>query len=405
MDATRYKNIIYSAVKVTAKMELSRYLPFVNKWVNPLQNAYFFKLKEKSPRLSFGLSIFTALFGILILLMFPYLVLTLPTELYETVVKAKELKDWIDALILLTLIGLGGAFSWAIYKIKFSIPTGLDITEEKFPHLIKLIEELRNDFGKPRIDRIIMRDKYEIRVIKTPRTHMPFLNSSTLIIGLPVLLTMSPLYFRALLARRIGQLSTQHTPVTTRLYFLNDIWAQFNTSCKHAKNGFTKVLSYFFQIYSPLYQTVTLPLLQDEELEADSYGMDLINDRDMVECLVYEEVVTQFLKNKFWPKIYHMAKRSTTPEFMPYSQMTKVIKAGITDTEISETIQAALKVDINHPAPEPSLPKRLNHLGHAKPLPPKRLSKTAADYYLGSSLGKIIQLFDKRWVSKLKGKL
>ncbi len=386
-------------------MDISQYLPFMNKWVNPLQNAYFFQLKEKSPRISFGLSIFIAITGILFLLMFPYLFLALPSALYDTVVHATELKDWIDAVIQLVLIGLGGAFSWSIYKLKFSLPTGLDVTKEKFPHLYKLIEELQDDFGKPRIDRIIIRDKYEIRVVKTPRSKMPFLNTRTLIIGLPVLQTMPPLYFRALLARRIGQLSTQHTPVTTRLYFLNDIWAQFKTSSRQSKNGFTKMLSYFFQLYSPLYQTLLMPLLQEEELEADSYGMDLVNDRDMVECLVYEEVVTQFLKNKFWPKIYHMAKRSKIPEFMPYSQMTKVIKAGITDDEISEAIQAALKIDMNNPAPIPALTKRLNHLGHSKPLPPKRLSKTAAEYYLGSSLGKIIQLFDKRWLSKIKGKL
>ena len=386
-------------------MEISRYLPFLNKWVNPLKDAYFFRIKEKYPRLSFSISVSVALFGILFLLMFPFLLLTLPSELYDTVIHAKELKDWIDAVILLTLIGLSGAFIWAIYKLKFSLPTGLDVTAEKFPHLFKLIEELRDEFGKPGIDRIILRDKYDIRVIKTPRSGMPFLNTRTLIIGLPVLQTMSPLYFRALLARRIGQLSTQHTPVTTRLYFLNDIWQQFNKSCKHSKNVFTKVLSYFFQLYSPLYQKLLMPLLQEEELEADSYGMDLINDRDMVECLVYEEVVTHFLHRKFWPKIYHLAKRSKTPEFLPYSQITKVIKAGITDDEISETIQAALKLEVNHPAPMPSLMGRLNHLGHSKPLPPKRLSKTAAEYYLGSSLGKIIELFDKRWLSKIQKKM
>ena len=233
---------------------------------------------------------------------------------------------------------------------------------------------------------------------------MPFLNSRTLIIGLPVLLTMSPLYFRALLARRIGQLSTKHTPVSTRLYFLNDIWLQFKDSCKQSKNKFAQILGYFFQVYSPAYQTILMPLLQGEELEADSYGMDLINDNDMNECLVYEEVVTQFLKNKFWPKIYHLAKRSKTPEFMPYSQMTKVVKAGITDCEISETIQTALKLDINHPSPFPSLKKRLNHLGHASPRPPKRLAKTAAEYFLGNSQEKIIQLFDKRWLKTLQAK-
>ena len=386
-------------------MGISQFIPFKNKWVNPLQGAYFFKIKENHPKFSFSLSAIIAMIGILFLLLFPALFLFLPSELYETVTHAKELKDWIDAGIQLLIIILSGAFSWSIYKLKFSLPTGLDVTKEKSPHLLKLIEELQEEFGNPKIDRIIIRDKYEIRVIKTPRTHMPFLNTRTLIIGLPVLQTMSPLYFRALLARRIGQLSTQHTPVTTRLYFLNDIWAQFKISSTKSKNIFAKILGYFFRFYSYLYQKVLSPLLQEEELEADRYGMDLVNDRDMVECVVYEEVVTQFLNNKFWPKINHMAKRSKTPEYMPYSQMTKVVKAGITDSEISETIQKALKLDVNHPAPMPSLIARLNHLGHAKPLPPKRLSKTAAEYYLGSSLGKIIQLFDKRWVTKTKAKL
>lgn len=386
-------------------MELTRMWPFTSKWVTTLQNTYFFKLKEKFPRLSFSVSLSIAIFGILFLLMFPYLLFTLPFGLYEIVIQTKELKDWIDAALLLTVIILSGGFSWAIYKLKFSVPTGLDVTAEKFPHLFKLIEESREEFGKPKIDRIILRDKYDLRVIKTPRSGMPFLNTRTLVIGLPVLQTMSPLYFRALLARRIGQLSTEHTPISTRLYFLNDIWMQFNLSCKHSKNVFTKTLGYFFKMYSPLYLALLKPLLQEEELEADRYGMDLINDRDMVECLVYEEVVTSFLNNKFWPKIYHLAKRSKIPEFLPYSQMTKVVKAGITDDEISETIQAALKLDINNPDPMPSLMSRLHHLGHAKPLPPKRLNKTAADYYLGKSLGKIIEVFDKRWLTNLKTKL
>ena len=386
-------------------MDVTRYIPFMNKWVNPIQDSFFFKLNEKFPRFSFSISIFIALFGIFFLLMFPYLLLSVPAELYETVTHAKELKDWIDAIIQIVLIGLGGIFSWTILRLKFTKPTGLDVTLEKFPHLYKLIDELRTEFGNPKIENIIIREIYDIQVIKTPKKHMPFLNTRTLIIGLPVLLTMPPLYFRALLARRIGQLSTEHTPVTTRLYFLNDIWMQFNKSCKRSKDIFSKILGFYFQLYSSLYQTLLMPLLQAEELEADSYGMDLINDRDMVECLVYEEVVTQFLQNKFWPKIYHMAKRTKTPEYMPYSQLTKVIRAGITDDEISETIQNALKLGVDHPAPMPSLLKRLNHLGHAKPLPPKRLTKTAAEHYLGSSLEKIVQLFDKRWVSKVKAKL
>lgn len=385
-------------------MDIFRYLPFIKKSKRPAKTSFIFKINEKLPRFSFSLSIFTALIGFVFLLTFPLLLLILPFELYDTVINAKEQNDWINAAIQLTLIVIGGTFSWAIFKLQFPLPTGLEITKEKFPRFVNFIEELRDEFAKPKIDRIIISEKYELHVIKTPKSGMPFIQTNTLIIGLPVLQTMSPLYFRALLARRIGQLSTKHTPATTRLYFSNDFWTQFSTSCKNSKNHFAKALGYFFKLYSPVYKKILMPLLQEEELEADRYGLDLINDNDMNECLVYEEVVTRFLKNKFWPKIYHMAKRSKTPEFTPYSQITKVIKSGITDKEISEAIQAALKVDINNPAPMPSLTKRLNHLGHIKPLPPKRLTTTAAEYYLGNTLEKVIQLFDKRWLAKIKGK-
>ena len=198
-------------------MDISRYIPFMNKRVAPQKKAFFFKLHKKLPRFSFSLSIFVAIAGILFLLSFPLLLLILPFNLFDSVIQAKELKDWIDAAILLVFIVIGAVFTWSLYKLQFSLPTGLDVTKEKFPQLVELIEELKEEFGKPKIDRIIIKDQYELRVVKTPRSGMPFLNSTTLIIGLPVLLTMSPLYFKALMARRIGQLSTQHTPITTRL--------------------------------------------------------------------------------------------------------------------------------------------------------------------------------------------
>ena len=108
-------------------MDISRIIPFLKKseeteeTVVVEKKSLLFSLKEKLPRVSFSLSVFIALFGILFLLMFPYLLITVPFDLYDTVVHAKELKDWIDAVIQLVLIGLGGGFSWAIYKLKFHL--------------------------------------------------------------------------------------------------------------------------------------------------------------------------------------------------------------------------------------------------------------------------------------------
>ena len=115
-------------------MAISKYLPFKNKLATSSKGGYFFRLMKNYPKFSFGLSIIIAMIGILFFFVFPVLFLFLPVELYETIIQAKELKDWIDAGILLLVIILAGAFSWTIYNLKFSIPTGLDVTKEKFPH-------------------------------------------------------------------------------------------------------------------------------------------------------------------------------------------------------------------------------------------------------------------------------
>lgn len=388
-------------------MSIARYLPFFKareKKEKPKKKPFFFKLYEKNSQVILVLSVGLALFGILFLFMLPLLVLVLPLELYNSVIYASNMEQWINAGITLLVLALAAAFCWAIFQLKFTTPAGLEVTAEKFPKLANQVEELRNEFGQPRIDRVIISDKYELRTVKTPRAKMPFLYTTTLVIGLPVLLTMSPLYFRALLARRVGQLAGKHTPVTTRLYFLNDTWQQLKSSCKQSGNIFAKILFVYFKIYAGLYSKVVLPLVQSEELEADSYGTDMISNDDMMECLVYEEVVIKFLTTKFWPKIYHMARRSATPQYLPYSQMTKVIKAGITNEEISSIVQAALKVDINEPGAMPSMQKRINHLGHTKPNAPKRLAQPAADYYLDKQLMPVIQMFDKHWLKRIQAR-
>ena len=75
-------------------MDISRFIPFLNKSKNTEEiekvekKSFLFSLKEKLPRLSFSLSVFIAVFGILFLLMFPYLLISIPFDLYDTVIQS-----------------------------------------------------------------------------------------------------------------------------------------------------------------------------------------------------------------------------------------------------------------------------------------------------------------------------
>lgn len=365
---------------------------------NPFRVKTMFKFAEKFPRFYFTLCFALALVGIAFFVIFPLLFITLPFDIYKSVLQASSLNEWIEVAIYSVVFILSGLLSWALYKVKFAEPSGIEVTEKSFPLLQKLISDMQEEYECNNLHRIILRDKYEIRVIKTPRSGIPFRTENTLVIGLPVLLSHSPLYFRVLLARKIGQLSAKHTLISTWLYFLIEYWEQYRIAAMNSSSLFAKFYGLLLKVYSPLYKKFLNPLMHDEELEADSYSMDIVNNQDMVEAMVYEEVVSRFLENKFWPKINQIAKRTKTPEFTPYAQMSKVIRNGVTSEELSSTIQELMNEEMDSYSTMPSLRKRLNHMGHTRPSAPKKMQKSAGESLLGQNLEKVIQLFDKRWL-------
>lgn len=366
---------------------------------NPFSQAKLDEVAQKSRYIYMALVFLVVGLGFSFILCFPFFLFYLPVEIYESILHINSVQDWIHPAIASLLFIIAGLVSYELYRLPFSQPKGLEISSTSFPRLIELIDELRNTYHKPRIHRIILGDRFDIQIVKTPRLGLPIFTTNTLVIGLPVLLTTSPLYFRILLARRIGQTSAKHNRISNLVFNLARIWPQYRYSAQRRGNPVAKLLSFLFKIYSKIFATCMQPLLRKDELEADHYALEIVNDNDMVECLIYTEVVEQFLNKKYWPKLKQLARRNDQVSTQSFTHLSRVIKSSINKEEVRSAIQAAMSPDIKLTS-FPPLTARLNQLGHYKPLPPKLLQKSAAEFYLGSTLQKIVTLFDKQWYKK-----
>lgn len=359
-------------------------------------------LLRHHPTLYLVLSAALAGVGYGFLLFFPALAAAMAVSLAAGFMGASSSTGWAGIALQGLLLALGAAGSYAAWRLRFLPPSGVELTAQSSPQLFKLLDELGEIFGHPRIDRVVLRDRFEVRVVSTPRNGFPFAPVRTLIVGLPVLQTLSPLDVHVLLARRLGQLSGRDGRVHSWLFLLRDLWVQYRVNCSIQQSPLSKLLWVFFRFYSPLYQGFTAAIARVSELAADRYALDSINDRDTVRGITAQAVTEDFLAQIFWPKMEALAQEGAVATLRPHSQMARVVQGGIPRDEVQAALRRVWERDEGPRSSMPALSERLDNLGYQSPLPPKALPVTAASYYLGDAWEKYAEVMDKRWQKKFQ---
>ena len=157
----------------------------------------------------------------------------------------------------------------------------------------------------------------------------------------------------------------------------------------------------FFKLYSALYQIILISIFKEDELKADLYALDLINDQDILEVISIEMVARDFLNTKYWPNIIQIAKKNANHEILPHANMAKVVRNGLKKEAYVRFIEQAQGKSDDYETPVPHYEERIQNLGHDKPpLYPEPKSGTAAEYYFGKKITKIIDKFDKKWIAR-----
>jgi hypothetical protein len=300
------------------------------------------------------------------------------------------------------LLLLGAAGTWQIVRLRFVPPSGLEMRRRHFPRLFELLDELSGIYANPRIDRVVLRDRFEIRIVKTPRNGFPFSTSHTLVIGLPVLLTLSPLDVHTLIARRVGQLAGRQSRLDSWMFFLRDMWGQYLGSCGGNDAAPVKTLGAFFRWYVPAYRALSLGIARRSELQADACAMQAINDRDAGRGICAQAIVDEYLNKVFWPGVYAGARSSVKPDTMPHARMAELFETAWPEQELKAILQRLETRPSKPDCAMPSLARRLENMGHRKALMPKPLSVNAARFYLGGAGRQCLEMIDKRSSQKVR---
>lgn len=337
-----------------------------------------------------------ALIGYGLVILFPLLTIAAGINLYENL-STSDAINWPFVAIWSVVLILSALFSYRSTRLKISPPTGLTLAEEKAPEIFKLVKKFQDHFKRPAIQRIVVSSNYELDIIKVPKWSLPIWSTNVMVIGLPVLLCHTPKQFECMVARRIGQFSKRHNILTNWLYQLRAIWKQYNLAYGKQKSPDSYLLKWLFGAYASIYRSISVIVARKDELNADTYAMELFIHDDVQEMITANAIYQHYLEEQFWPAIEKIASIKKQTPLAPYQNMATTIQTKFKNEAPSSLINKAFKSQPDRKDPVPSLKDRLDNIGHDTPHISENTGETAANQYLGALSSGVINLIDKLW--------
>jgi Zn-dependent protease with chaperone function len=300
--------------------------------------------------------------------------------------------------LALKLIFVVGVFLWMVLKalwVKVEPPAGIALKPAQAPALFAMIENLRQSLGAPRFHDVLMTDEFNAGVVQTPRLGIFGWHRNTLLIGLPLMKSLSVEQFKAVLAHEFGHLAKGHGRVSNWLYRQRLRWSRLAEvlESNRSKGGF--LFRPFLNRFAPYFNAYSFPLARANEYEADATAVRLTSARAAAEALTGVNVGGAYLQDRYWPHIHRQADRHPQPGFMPYAEMP-CFAAQADEASVQQWLDQALARETTSDDTHPALRERLRAIGEPARLAPPAPG-AAADTLLGPALAGMAERLDRAW--------
>lgn len=353
-----------------------------------------FKLAHKNTSVYMGMMSLFAAAGIGYVLLFPLMVLFSVYGIYAQIVGAR---DWISIVINLVLIGLCGFITFRLTRVKVAEPVGVKTGRDAAPKLYELIDELQSEYRAFKIDAVILTERPEISIIKTPVFGLPVWYRTTLAIGVPKMSALSPDHFRVILSRTLGQYSKKRNLLSNWIHQTRQVLSDYNQALRDMDGVDYTILSAFYAALMPVFDKLWVFGQQVEDLNADRYAQDCNNHEDMVQALEAEYAAMYFLDNYYWPKVRQMVENNPSATPVGCARIAPTIQNNLPKMNLKKWIEDALKVASVHSEPHATLRQRMEELGHEKVVPFKPPRELAIQALFGESYYRVLKVVDMLW--------
>jgi Zn-dependent protease with chaperone function len=295
------------------------------------------------------------------------------------------------------------ALIWLILRalwVRLEPPPGYPVTHKEFPAVGEEVEALRKQLRTPPVHRIVITDDFNAGIAQTPRLGVLGWPRNTLIIGLQLMLALTPEQARAVLAHEFGHLSGNHSRFDGWIYRLRLTWYRIMSALDEAQGFSTVALRKFFDWYAPYFNAYSFALARGNEYEADAIAARVTSVQAAAQALVSTHIRSDALHEHYWRPLIRRADTTPEPDARPYTGLAQFLRDNpLRREELLARIRKAIDHKTGHADTHPALKDRLAALD-APPVLPSAPERSAAQTWLGGRLPEVLKHFDQQWLQR-----
>jgi Zn-dependent protease with chaperone function len=336
--------------------------------------------------------------ALLVLEGYAYFVLTIGIFVAEVTLLAWGLLARRPVIAVIAVLGgvpLVITTASAIRALFFRIsePDGISVSPEQVPALHAMVEAVQRHVRAPRFHRILVTGVCNASALQVPRVGL-FWPRNTLLIGYPLLVSLSAEQLRAVIAHELGHLSAAHGRLTLWAYRARRSWTRL-VETLNARGATPLYVYWLFRWYVARLQAHSARIARAQEAVADRCAAAAAGSEAAAAALVAVDLGDTLLEEKFWPAIIERIEHDPEPP-EPYALMGTHLWRAASDQDSDAILKRLLARDPGPDDTHHSLEERLRALGQEARLP-ERTEQTAADVYLGGETRAIAAQLDATW--------
>lgn len=309
------------------------------------------------------------------------------------------------ALLLLAKVG------WALLALIYLVlramwvrlepPLGRVLTSRECPVLFHLIEELRDKGRAPRVDRVLLTGDFNAAIVQHPRFGIFGGTRNYLLLGLPLMQSLTPAEFQAVVAHEFGHLSGAHGRFGAWIYRLRTGWARLLYALQANNHWGAALFTRFFNWYAPLFSAYSFVQARQQEYEADRMSVAAVGRDATASALLRVNSQGEFLGETFWPSVLKHADWEPMPTVSPFSMLGASLKLRDPSATPERSLAKALAQRTGYSDTHPCLSDRLKAIS-VEPYVPPPIQTSAAESLLGTRLDDLRRELDDRWRANVK---
>jgi hypothetical protein len=303
---------------------------------------------------------------------------------------------WNPALVDGAIAAAAVGFTVYLLRFQLRVDGTHPLSATETPALFTAIDALRKHQHSAAITGVMLNDTFAIDLVSLPRRALPVGRQSHLLLGLPLLMCLSPLHFRIALDRRLNRPRPLRAQLVRWLTQQRHVWTWYRASFRGHRDPLALTVRLWLLCYEPLFRRLVAGAARLDELDSDRELADHTSSEDIADTIAATVTGECFLRERFWPDVFRLAAMQADPP-APYQTLERALHQTFTRDDARDWLDEAMRAETDRWSMTPALEARLSNIGYRKIWPQRPPEVSAAREFLQPVLDAVLNEFDQQW--------